>query len=260
MDSTCHKFYHVDDFDSRAFLDTYFSDKPEMVFGDDALKSPMEKLHHIFKAGHIKGETVIDISIGPMVHFLYSACEFFKHIYLLRFTEKCVMELNRWLNTRTGAFQWNHASTYITALEGNSDQCEDKDMKLKTAIKQIVKCDIKKENLTDPVVLPQADCVISAGMLDVISKDQDEYIRYLRKFAMLIKPRGHLILVGVLNATYFMNGPERFHFLKYDENDIRKVVTEEGFIIDHYDTIKRKAVSDLCDYEAVIVLTAHREK
>ncbi|XP_075047501.1 nicotinamide N-methyltransferase-like [Mixophyes fleayi] len=170
------------------------------------------------------------------------------------------MEVNRWLNTCTGAFQWNHTSTFVTALEGNSDQCEGKEMKLKMAIKQIVKCDIKKENLTDPVVLPQADCVISAEILDVISKDQDEYIRYLRKFAMLIKPRGHLILVGLLNATYFTAGPDRFHLLKYDENDIRKVVTGEGFIIDHCDVLKRKAVSDLTDYEAVIVLTAHREK
>ncbi|XP_075047498.1 nicotinamide N-methyltransferase-like [Mixophyes fleayi] len=260
MDSTCHKFYHVDGFDSRGFLDTYFSDKPEMVFGEDTLKSPLEKLHHIFKAGHIKGETVIDISIGPIVHHLYSVCEFFKHIYLLRFTDKCVMELNRWLNTRTGAFQWNHTSTYVTALEGNSDQCEDKEMRLKTAIKMIVKCDIKKENLTDSVVLPQADCVISAGMLDVISKDQADYIRNLRKIAMLIKPGGHLILVGALNATYLTAGPDRFHLLKYDENDIRKVVTGEGFIIDHCDVVKRKAVSDLSDYEAVIVLTAHREK
>ncbi|XP_075047504.1 nicotinamide N-methyltransferase-like isoform X2 [Mixophyes fleayi] len=209
---------------------------------------------------HIKGETVIDISIGPLVYHLYSACEFFKHIYILRFTDKCVMELNRWLNTCTGAFQWNHTSTYVTALEGNSDQCEDKEMRLKTAIKQIVKCDIKKENITDLVVLPQADCVITVGILDLSSKDQDDCIRNLRKIDKMIKPGGHLILVGLLNATYFMIGQDRFHVLKYDENDIRKVVTEEGFIIDHCNVLKRKAVSDLIDYEAVIVLTAHREK
>ncbi|XP_075047497.1 nicotinamide N-methyltransferase-like [Mixophyes fleayi] len=260
MDSTCSKFYHEDDFDSRGFIDTYLSDKPEMVFGDDTLKFPLEKLHHIFSAGHIKGETVIDISIGPIVHHLYSACEFFEHIYVLRITEKCVMEVNRWLNTCTGAFQWNHTSTYVTALEGNSGQCEDKEMRLKMAIKQIVKCNIEKKNLTYSVVLPQADCVISAGILDVISKDQDDYIRYLRDIAKLIKPGGHLILLGLLNAAYFTAGQDRFHVLKCNENDLRKVVTEEGFIIDHCDVVKRKAVSDLTDYEAVIVLSAHREK
>ncbi|XP_075047517.1 nicotinamide N-methyltransferase-like [Mixophyes fleayi] len=260
MDCRSHKFYHVDGFDSRRCLETYFSDNPEMVFGDESLKFPIEKLHHIFNAGDIKGDILIDISSFSITHHLYSACDFFKDIYLLKFKEKCVMEMNRWLNTRTGAFDWNHALTHFTKLEGNSDQCEDKEIKLKTAIKQIVKCDIEKENLTDPVVLPQADCVISAWLLELISKDQDDYIRYLKKITKLLKPGGQLILFGVLNATYFMIGQDRFHYFKYDENYARKVLTGEGFIIDHCDVLKRKAVSDLSDYQGVIFITAHKKK
>ncbi|XP_075047541.1 nicotinamide N-methyltransferase-like [Mixophyes fleayi] len=260
MDCSSHRCYHEDKFDSRDFLDTYFSSKTEKDFADESVKFPMEALHRFFNAVQIKGEILIDITTGPVVHHLYSACEFFKKIYLLRFNEECIIELNRWLNTRTGAFEWNHATEYAANLEGNSDQCEDKDMRLKTAITKIVKCDMEKKNLTDSVVLPQADCVISATILEASSKDQDDYIRSLRKIIALLKPCGCLILVGILNATYYVNGKDRFNLFKYDENFLRNVLAGEGFIIDHCDVLRRKAVSDLTDYDSIIVIAAHREK
>ncbi|XP_075047521.1 indolethylamine N-methyltransferase-like [Mixophyes fleayi] len=260
MDCSSHKLYHVHEIDSRAILDTYLSDKQEMVFGEETLKFPMEKFHYIFNAGHIKGEVLYDISFGSFIHHLYSACVVFKEISVLRFNEKCIMELNKWLHMRTGAFVWDHASTYIKEMEGKSGQCQDKEIMLKMAIKHIVKCDIEKENLTDSLVLPQADCVISACLLEAISKDQDDYLINFKKFTSLLKPGGHLILQGTLNATYFTAGQDRFHIFKYDENYLRKVLTGEGFIVDHCDVLKRKAVSDLTDYEAFIFITAHREK
>ncbi|XP_075047535.1 indolethylamine N-methyltransferase-like [Mixophyes fleayi] len=260
MDCRSHKFYHVGEFDSRMCVDMYFSDKPDMVFADDSLKFPMRKLHQVFSAGEIKGDTLIDISFGTFIHHLHSACDFFKDIYSLKFSERCIMELSRWLNTCTGALDWNHTLSYATALDGNSDQCEDKAIKLKMAIKKIVKCDIKKENFTDLVVLPQADCVISAWLLDHSSKDQDEYITTLKRIGKFIKPGGHLILFGLLNATYYMVGEDRFHVFNYDENFVRKVLTSEGFIVKHCEVHKRTPVSDLIDYKSVLFITAQKEE
>ncbi|XP_063797894.1 nicotinamide N-methyltransferase-like [Pseudophryne corroboree] len=259
MDSSSHKFYPVDGFDSRELLETYFSNKQEMGFLDDTMKFPMECLHRAFKEGHIKGDLLIDISIGSFIHHLYIASGFFKQILVLKCSEQCIMELNRWINTRTGAFDWSHMMTYMKYLEGNSDLCQDKDITLKTAITKIMKCDIDKENLTDPEVLPPADCVISAWMLDAISKDQDDYIKNLRNFIKLLKPEGYLILVGCLNATYGMVGQDKIHMCKYDENFVRKVFTSEGFIIDHCAVHKGTSVSDLIDYDAILFITAHRE-
>ncbi|XP_063797876.1 nicotinamide N-methyltransferase-like [Pseudophryne corroboree] len=259
MDCSTQKFYHEHNIDTRKLVDAYFSDKPEMMFKDTSLKFPMEKLHHIFSTGNTKGEILIDVSTGPLVHHLFSACEFFKDIYLLRFREQCSMELNRWLNTRTGALDWNHASSYVTALEGNSDQCEDKEMRLKTAIKQIVNCSFEKENITDPVVLPQADCIITTWLLEVTSKDENDYISHLRKITKLLKPGGHLILLGALNGTYYMVGQEKFHVFKYDENFARNVLSGEGFIIDHCDVvILKKVVRDLTDVDATLFITARK--
>ncbi|XP_063797897.1 nicotinamide N-methyltransferase-like [Pseudophryne corroboree] len=259
MDSSSYKFYPEHGFDSREHLETYFANKQEMGFGDDSLKFPMECLHRVFSEGHIKGDILIEISPGALIHHLYTASGFFRQILVLKCSEQCIMELNKWINTRTGAFDWSHIMAYIKCLEGNSDPCQDKDMTLKTAITKIVKCNIDNENLTDPEVLQPADCVISVCMLDTISKDQADYIKNLRKFMKLLKPEGYLILVGGLNATYMKIGQDKIHWFKYDEIFARKVLTDEGFIIDHCVVHKRTSVSDLTDYEALLFITAHRE-
>ncbi|XP_063798065.1 nicotinamide N-methyltransferase-like [Pseudophryne corroboree] len=258
MDSSAHKFYPVHGIDSREHLETYLSSKPDMVFGDDFIKFPMEFLHHAFSEGHIKGDLLIDISIGSFIHHLYTPSGYFKQILVLKCSEQCIMELNKWINTRTGAFDWSHVMEYIKCTEGNSDQCQDKDMTLKTAITKIMKCDIDKEKLTDPEVLQPADCVISAGMMDFISKDQDDYIKNFIKFVKLLKPEGYLILIGLLNTTYIMVGQDKVHVFRYDEKFARKVLTDEGFVIDHCAVQKRKADSDLSDYEALMFIAAHR--
>ncbi|XP_063799785.1 nicotinamide N-methyltransferase-like [Pseudophryne corroboree] len=259
MDSSAHKFYHVHGFDSRDHLETYFSNKPDMAFGDDSIKFPMECLHRAFSEGHIKGDLLIDISTGSIIHHLYTASRYFKEILVLKCSEQCIMELNKWINTRTGAFDWSHIMPYIKCTEGNSDQCQDKDMTLKTAITKIMKCDIDNENLTDPEVLPPADCVISAWLLEFISKDEDDYINNFRKFVMQLKPEGYLILFGLLNTTYGVIGQDKVHMFRYDEKFARKVLTDEGFVIVHCAVHKRTADSDLCDYDAVMCIIAHRE-
>ncbi|XP_075696703.1 nicotinamide N-methyltransferase-like [Rhinoderma darwinii] len=170
------------------------------------------------------------------------------------------MELKRWVDERTGAFYWGHTSALLQEKEENSDQCQDQEAKLRSAIQHVVKYDLEKENMTDPLVLPSADCVISTCLLDAISKDQDDYIRYLRKFCVLLKPGGHLILFGVLGATYFTAGKDKFHIFTYDEDFVRKSLVGEGFIIDYCNVKERTAVSDITDYKAVIFIAAHKEK
>ncbi|XP_075696820.1 nicotinamide N-methyltransferase-like [Rhinoderma darwinii] len=260
MDSTTHKVYHEHDFDSRQYLEHYFSDKPDMVFGDDILKFPIENLRQLFAVGHIKGDNLIDLSLGSFVHHLYSASEFFENIIVLKINNRCIMELKRWVDERTGAFYWGHTSTLHQETEENSDQLGDSEGKVRSAIQHVVKCDLEKENVTEPLVLPPADCIISDCLLDVISKDQDDYIRYLRKFSKLLKPGGHLLLFGALDTTYFIVGKDKFHVFTYDENFARKALVGEGFIIDDCKVQERTVVSDLIDYKGVIFIAAHKEK
>ncbi|XP_075696709.1 nicotinamide N-methyltransferase-like [Rhinoderma darwinii] len=260
MDSSPHKLYHVHDFDTRQCLEHYFSDKPDMAFGDDTLKFAIENLREVFAVGHINGDILIDLSLGSVIHHLYSASEFFKNIIVLKVNNRCIMELKRWVDERTGAFYWGHILPLLQKKEENSDQCQDQEAKLRSAIQHVVKYDLEKENMTEPIVLPPADCVISNCLLAIISKDQDDYIENMRKFSRLLKPGGHLIIIGTLGATHYTVGKDKFHVFTYDEDFIRKALVGEGFIIDYCKVQERTAVSDLIDYKAVIIIAAHKEK
>ncbi|KAM3921593.1 nicotinamide N-methyltransferase-like [Leptodactylus fuscus] len=260
MDPCTYKRYHKHDQDSRQYLDHYFSDKSQMVFGEDALIFPIKSLTNAFAAGHIKGDILLDISHGSLVHHLYSACEFFKHMIVLKIKDRCILELKRWTDKRTGAFHWGHAAKHHADIEGKSHQLEDKEVKVRSAMQHVVKCDLEKENMTKPIVLPPADCIISTLLLEAISKDQDDYIRYLRKFSRLLKPGGHFMLLGCLGETYYTVGRDKFHAFSYSDDFVRKALEGEGFIIDHCKLQKRTAVSDLTDYKAVIFIAAHNKK
>ncbi|XP_056400736.1 nicotinamide N-methyltransferase-like [Hyla sarda] len=260
MDTSTSKVYHVDGYDSRQYLEHYFSDKPDLTFKDDTLIFPIENLTKIFKKGHIKGDLMIDLSTGSMIHYLLPSCEFFKRILVLKVKDRCILELKRWLDTRTGAFNWGHAAKLHVDIAGNSDQLQDTEEKLKSAVEHVVKCNLAKENMTDPIVLPPADCIISAWLLDNVCKNQDDYIRYLRKMSKLLKPGGHLILIGCLEISYYTVGKDKLHAFSYDEDFARKALGEVGFVIDDCKVKKRKAQSDLADYKAIIFIAAHKVK
>ncbi|XP_040182230.1 indolethylamine N-methyltransferase-like [Rana temporaria] len=258
MDSTTPKLYHQHGMDSRSYLDLYFSNKEEMVFAEDSITFPMACLHYLLSTGRVKGTFLIDISLGSIIHHLYSASNFFKKIILLKFQERCIMELNRWLHDRTGAYDWSHTSSAAAELEGTRDQLQEKEMRLRSSIKQILKCDFEEENITSPVLLPLADCIISWVILEVISKNEDEYMKNLEKIIKLLKPGGQLLLIGLLDATYFTAGTERFHCFNCNEEFVKNAFGKVGLAIDYCAVQRRRNVSDIIDYKAVIVIAGRK--
>ncbi|XP_072012476.1 nicotinamide N-methyltransferase-like [Engystomops pustulosus] len=260
MDSNALKNYHIHDCDSRQMLEHYFSCNQDMVFEEDLLKFPIQNFRKTFELGHIKGDILVDLSVGSIIHHLYSALEFFKHIIVLKIKDRCMLELKRWVDTRTGAFDWCHAAQLHADIEGKSYEVQDKEGKVRSALQHVVKFDPEKENITEPIDLPPADCIISAWLLEAISKDKEDYVKYFRKFSKLLKPGGHFIFVGTLEGTYFKIHKEKFHVLTYDEEFVRGVLVGEGFTIDYCDVFRRTVISDLVDFKYVIFIAAHKEK
>ncbi|KAM5163603.1 indolethylamine N-methyltransferase-like isoform 2-T2 [Mantella aurantiaca] len=229
-----------------------------MVFGEDSLKFPMMNLHYQFSSGRVAGKTLIDISLGSIIHHLYSASNSFQKIVVLKSNEKCIMELSRWRHDRTGAYDWTHTSAVAAELEGNRDQHQEKESCLKSSIKQILKCDFEQKNITSPVELPPADCVISLWMLEAISKNEDEYMRNLEKILKMLKPGGQFLLFSGTHATYFTAGGERFHYFTHDESFVKNALSKLGLVIDYCAVQRRRNVCDLTDYKAVMFTVANK--
>ncbi|XP_073457468.1 indolethylamine N-methyltransferase-like [Aquarana catesbeiana] len=258
MDSTTHQFYHIHGWDSRDDLDLYYSNKEDMVFANDTLKFPMESLHYHLNSGQVKGTFMIDISAGSFIHHLLSASNCFQKIIILKLQEKCIMEVTRWLHDRTGAYDWTHASGAAAVLEGTREQLQETEMRLRSSVKQILKCDFEQEDITSPVQLPLADCIISALILESISKNEDEYMKNLEKILKMLKCGGQLLLFGLVDSTYKTVKGKRIHRFKCNEEFVKNALGKLGLVIDYYAVKTRSNVSDLTDYRAVLFIVAHK--
>ncbi|XP_040182605.1 nicotinamide N-methyltransferase-like [Rana temporaria] len=212
----------------------------EMPFTPEEVKNYKERFSKAISSGHNKGDVLINISSGINIDYLDSAKKNFKEIIILQPTDS---------QTRNS-----------TELAGKSDQPEGKETEHghEEAIIRVVKFDLNKENPTDPNKLPQADSMVVGTVLETMSGDIKEYVRYLRKIASLLKPKGHLIMFGVLNGTFYKAGGEKFHVVKYNEDDLRNILTNEGFVITNIEVSQRKVESDLMDSDSVVFCTADK--
>ncbi|XP_075056091.1 nicotinamide N-methyltransferase-like [Mixophyes fleayi] len=252
MDSRLIKHYHVDEFNHNTLLDAYFSPKtPDCLF-QDSTKSLMTFLHKAFTSGYVTGKTLIDISCGPIIFHLLPICEFLEEITFLELNDFCIKELEKWINKDTDAFDWTHTSTITEQLKGSSNGWQEIEDLLRSKVKPPVKCDFSKDNPTDPVLLPKVDCVMSIWVLEIISKDKDTYCKNLKKISSLIKLGGYLIIYGDINASYFKIGDQNYHVLTYDDNFLRKALSDEGYKIELYENLERKTTIDIVDHEKLV--------
>uniref|UniRef100_A0A8D0GNP0 Nicotinamide N-methyltransferase n=1 Tax=Sphenodon punctatus TaxID=8508 RepID=A0A8D0GNP0_SPHPU len=211
---------YQEEFDPKAFLE-YFN------FGTNALGDECV----IFALKHfcsLKGDTLIDIGTGPTIHQLLSACECFENIITSEYVDRNRQELEMWLKKEPGAFDWSPVVKYVCELEGNRDKWAEKEAKLRKAIKQVLKCDVHKSNPVDPVVLPQADCLISVECFEASCADLDAYRAALKNVSSLLKLGGHLVLCGDLGCSFYMVGTKRFSCLVLREEFLREAKAFRG--------------------------------
>ncbi|XP_077105831.1 indolethylamine N-methyltransferase-like [Ranitomeya variabilis] len=260
MASSPTKFYLEDDFDSKQFLEQYFSDNPKTNLSADFLEFPLNNLTKTFSEGKIKGDTLIDLSVGPMVCHLLAACDYFKNIIVLKSRDRCITELKKWADSQTGLLDWGHVAKRYVDPEGKSENFQQKEEKVRSAAQHVMKIDLEKENIIEPKVLPPADAIISAGLMDFVSRDDERYIGYLRRFSRLLTPGGQIFFIAGVDATQYTVGKDKFHAMNYNEDFVKKALVRTGFVVDHSEVKERTAVSDLSDYKGVLFMVAHKAR
>ncbi|KAM4642125.1 nicotinamide N-methyltransferase-like [Discoglossus pictus] len=229
---------------------------------------PENVVWRIGSSGRTKGDTLIDFTIGPIIYHLFTICEFFQDITVIETNDMCIKELEKWINMDPDALDWSHASNFVAELEGNRFSIrlgyifagwQKKEEMVKQSIKHILKCNFEKENPTDPVVLPKVDCILTAWALELVSKDQDQYSKNLKKISRWLKLGGHLILFGVFNASFYMVGEHKFHLTTYNEDFLREVIEDSGYVITNFEAIESKLCGAV-DYDHIVYITALKVK
>ncbi|XP_063291734.1 nicotinamide N-methyltransferase-like [Pelobates fuscus] len=205
--------------------------------------------------GVVKGETLIDFSVGATASHLIPVCNGFKDIYVIEVNDLNINEFEKWRQNKQDAVNFSYGAKFLYKLEGGREAWHVKEDKTRQAIKGVVKWDISNDDQV-PVDLPQADCVLSLYLLEVTSKDRDTYQRNLKKLTSHLKPGGHLILFTVLNMTFYKVDEEKFFILPVDKEFVKQAVINAGLVLEKVNVLPSKKNCDLVDYDAIMHIRA----
>ncbi|XP_069470322.1 nicotinamide N-methyltransferase-like [Ambystoma mexicanum] len=248
-------------FNPRAHLDRYYSSKDGALVNDKYLEFVLKQLAKTFTAGVVEGETLIDIGTGLSIYQLLSACEVFKEIIVSDYSALCRQEFEKWLKKHPGTFDWSPVVRYVCDLEGQSEKSTQKEEKLRQRVKEILKCDVTQSQPLESSLPLSADCLLSSLCLEAACKDHDTYRRAIKNISTLLKPGGHLVMMGALEDTYYTVGDHRFSVLFYDAGFVRNALTGAGYIIKDFQVCPRPKDSahSFSDYKGFFFVVACKE-
>ncbi|XP_061079348.1 nicotinamide N-methyltransferase-like, partial [Conger conger] len=210
--------------------------------------------------GNLEGKRVIDIGSGPTIYAIISASRCFEEIVLSDIADGNRREIEKWLKNEKGCFNWRPIIQFVCELEGRSRSPEEVERRLRKIVKQVLRCDVLLENPFHPLKVEPADCVLSSLCLEAACKDQGTYRRVLRSIAALLNPGGVLVLLGVLDQSYYREGKQTFSTLALSQSAIEEMLTDQGFTIKQVETLPAtEKQKKSCDGNAFFYLFAQKK-
>ncbi|CAL8363337.1 unnamed protein product [Lota lota] len=223
------------------------------------VKFVLSQLSRTFSSGQHKGQRLIEVGTGPTLHTVLSACAHYKEMVLSDYAEVNRRELEKWLRSEEGHFDWRAHMQFVCDLEGTRTP-DEISATLRQRIVSVLKCDVTLENPFHPVVLEPADCVLSSLCLEAACQDRDAYRRSLGAVADLLRPGGILVLIGDLEENFYTVGEQRFDTVCLSRDFIEETLTQLGLVLLDFTTqlAENREQNQKCDYEASYFLVARK--
>ncbi|KAM4016822.1 indolethylamine N-methyltransferase-like [Anomaloglossus baeobatrachus] len=252
---------YIKEFSPLDYFSTYYAHGKGVLFGEWT-EFVLQNLHETFTSGTVKGDTLIDFGAGPTIYHLLSACEVFDKIITSDFLEQNRTQLKKWLRKDPDALDWTHVIKFVCELEGNRDNYENKAETLRSKVKEVLTCDALKRKPFDPVVLQPADCLLTCLCLEAPCEDIKSFCNVLKNFKDLIKPGGHLLILSVLDATFYYVGNRYFSSMTTRKEELEEAFKQAGYEIEKavYAPRNDQSRMDVCDYRGYYYICARKPK
>ncbi|KAL3870724.1 hypothetical protein ACJMK2_038768 [Sinanodonta woodiana] len=218
-------------FDPETYVSTYYSSVTGHEEEGGMLQFFLDGLSDVFKSGAITGIRLLDIGTGPIPHTAFCAAPWFKEIILSDFSEKNLEFLQNWKDGKIN--HMGHIFEYLLQMDTSSSSLEKRQDELKMKIKHIIKCDVTQPNpiVSTPVDGVVFDAITSSLCLEAASTTLQDYAKSVRNLRGLLKCGGHLVLVGVLEQTFYRVGDFRFQCTYISKDQLQDIYQKEGFEI-----------------------------
>ncbi|XP_068617026.1 phenylethanolamine N-methyltransferase-like [Brachionichthys hirsutus] len=256
-------------FDPETFLQKFCSAEEIHLDREDGItRWELARLHGAFTEGDMRGERLLDVGSGPTLYQVMSACEVFNQVILTDFLEANRRELRLWLQNEGGSkMNWTPFLQHVCKLEGRRpSEWTDKATKLRQVVTDVLPIDVHRPHPLGPdapgsLPFALADCVTSCFCLEGASPDLGAFNRALIHIVSLLRPGGHLLLMGNLGETYYLAGPgAKIPVVALSEAKICSALKESGCSLIRLEVFQRPSYDskEHSDSEAKFFLKARK--
>lgn len=131
--------------------------------------------------------------------------------------------------------QSERAVLYSLMIHSNRPSAwTEKAAKLRQVVADILPIDVHCSQPLAPDTLPLAgaDCLVSCFCLESVSPDLAAFTRALGHIGKLLRPGGHLMLIGALGESYYFAGPGvRIPVVPLNEAQVCTSLKESGYTL-----------------------------
>ncbi|XP_053309557.1 phenylethanolamine N-methyltransferase isoform X2 [Spea bombifrons] len=225
-------------FNPRAYLqNNYVPPRADFSNKDSVVPWKLQCLADACAKGEIGGQTLVDIGSGPTVYQLLSAFELFKEVVLTDYLEVNRKELKKWLQDEPGSFDWSAYVNHVCSIEGKGESWQEKQTRLRERVTRVVPVDIHQARpLGDAFAPGSVDGLVSSFCLEACSPNYEAFEKALQNVTGLLKPGGHLLMIGALEESYYLAGEARLTVVCLTEEMVRKALRHVGYKIRDFRT------------------------
>ncbi|XP_028745375.1 phenylethanolamine N-methyltransferase [Peromyscus leucopus] len=219
-------------FEPRAYLrNNYAPPRGDLSSPDGVGPWKLRCMAQTFATGEVSGQALIDIGSGPTIYQLLSACAHFEDITMTDFLEVNRQELGLWLREDPGAFDWSVYSQHACLIEGKGESWQEKERQLRARVKRVLPIDVHQPQPlgTSSLAPLPADALVSAFCLEAVSPDLASFQRALHHITTLLRPGGHLLLIGALEESWYLAGEARLSVVPVSEEEVREALVLGGY-------------------------------
>ena len=113
----------------------------------------------------------------------------------------------------------------------NRESWQEKERQLRARVKRILPIDVHRpQPLGAGGLAPlPADALVSAFCLEAVSPDLASFQRALDHITTLLRPGGHLLLIGALEESWDLAGEARLAVVPVCEEEVRQALVRSGY-------------------------------
>ena len=241
--STSSGLSYVDEFDSKEFLNTYFTSPEGNPNEKGVFHFYGEQLYNFYTRYNSKWDKsaarLLEFGGGPVITSLISAAPYVNKITFSAYLEDERKEVQLWKDGNSDAHDWSshlkYAMSKVEHIE-EADAWHKREELLRKRITHIVACDIHCDN---PLLTEQEpfEIVSTSLCLEVACTTHTEYKAGVKKLVGLLKPGGFLLMFIVERETFYMVGKKKWSVLYTTLEQVKEALADAGMVIivDHCD-------------------------